>query len=121
MFTSTATNLFLLLSIPASVLAADSTKSTTTQIPACTATASSGSGAFFDLRPDIAVAAVEGKTKPPISTDYIARGYDYGSNFTLNICGPVVKTVKDVVGIKESLWQNISAYYKHNDEIYSIG
>lgn len=50
-----------------------------------------------------------------------SRGYDYGTNFTLNFCAPVVETLEDVVGVDESLWQNVSAFYKLKGETYSIG
>ena len=50
-----------------------------------------------------------------------ARGYDYGTNFTLNFCAPVIETLTDVVGIAEGLWGNVSAYYEMNGKTYSIG
>ncbi|KAL2799287.1 mannose 6-phosphate receptor domain-containing protein [Aspergillus keveii] len=50
-----------------------------------------------------------------------AKGYDYNANFTLNVCGPVIENVTDVVGVEENLWQNVSAYYKKDDKTYSIG
>lgn len=50
-----------------------------------------------------------------------ARGYDYNSNFTMNFCGPVVEEIKDVVGVDEKLWQNVSAYYTVNGKVFSIG
>jgi cation-dependent mannose-6-phosphate receptor len=102
----------------------DATKTTTTSTPAvtpCVATATSG--AFFDLRPDAAV-VVPKDEKPPKGVpteDYLARGWDYGSNFTLNICNPVVKRVDDVVGVEKALWKNISAYYETKGKIYSLG
>lgn len=49
------------------------------------------------------------------------KGYDYGANFTLNICGPVIEEVTDVVGVEENMWQNVSAYYQKDDKTYSIG
>ena len=86
------------------------TPSKTTQAPACTATSSSGSGAFFDLRPDIAKVPEKGKTHwTGVTKDYYSRGYDYGKNFTMNICGAVLDPVKDVTGVKESQWANVSA------------
>ena len=50
-----------------------------------------------------------------------ARGYDYGTNFTINFCAPVIESLKDVEGIKESNVQNISAFYKLGSKTYSIG
>ncbi|KAK7741993.1 Cation-independent mannose-6-phosphate receptor CI-MPR [Cytospora paraplurivora] len=87
----------------------------------CTALSTPG-GAFFDLRPDIAVApTAKGKHKYGKSEDYIARGYDYGYNFTLNICDAVIKSPEKVVGIDEPLWKNVSAYYEKDGKVYSLG
>lgn len=99
-------------------LAADEKTTTTT---ACTATATGGK-AYFDLRPDIAVAPKDGKHKRSKSEDYTARGYDYGYNFTLNICEAVIEKPEKVVGIDEALWKNVSAYYEGKDgKTYSLG
>lgn len=98
--------------------------SSSASAPACTATSSSGSGAFFDLRPDTAVRSSRPGDKPHkgnVVKDYHARGYDYGNNFTMNICGSVVDPVADVVGIDRNLWANVSAYYISRGKIYSIG
>ena len=142
--------LLLLAQLPLLALAesdSDSTTTTTTTaaLPACTAISSSGSGAFFDLRPEIAVAPADPASSssssnsinhqqlaaPPSSqplggsqptVDYRARGWDYGMNFTLNICGAVVEPVRDVVGVDEKLWRNVSAYYTTADgQTISIG
>ena len=95
---------------------------TTTALPECTALSSTGSGAFFDLRPDIAHPPVKGKQhKTGITKDYHSRGHDYGKNFTLNICGPVVDPVEDVVGVSKGVWANVSAYYTYHGDVYSIG
>ncbi len=51
----------------------------------------------------------------------MARGWDLGFNFTLNICGSVVKPVDDVVGLGESQARNVSAYYEKGGKVYSIG
>lgn len=101
--------------------AEDTAPSTTTQVPACTATASSGSGAFFDLRPDRAELEDPEKPKPLVTHDYHAKGHDYGNNFTMNICGAVVEPVYQVAGLDKSEWANVSAYYKVDDTVYSIG
>jgi cation-dependent mannose-6-phosphate receptor len=99
-------------------LAADEKTTTTT---ACTATATGGK-AYFDLRPDIAVAPKTRKHKRAKSEDYTARGYDYGYNFTLNICEAVIQKPEKVVGIDEALWKNVSAYYEGKDgKTYSLG
>ncbi|OTA60825.1 mannose 6-phosphate receptor domain-containing protein [Hypoxylon sp. EC38] len=111
-----------LLSLASISLAADPDKTTTST--ACTA--SSTSGAFFDLRPDMALKLNPDGSKPAHSNgnpvvDYKARGYDYGSNFTLNICGAVVEPVEDVIGVDENKWQNVSAYYTSKGDVYSLG
>ncbi|KAI1075402.1 mannose 6-phosphate receptor domain-containing protein [Whalleya microplaca] len=111
-----------LLSLTSISLAADADKTTTST--ACTA--SSTSGAFFDLRSDIAVKPNADGSKPPHSNgaptvNYHARGYDYGSNFTLNVCGPVIGELDGVMGVEEGKWQNISAYYTSKGFTYSLG
>lgn len=50
-----------------------------------------------------------------------ARGHDYGSNFTLNVCAPVIESLKDVVGVDKAQWKNVSAYYVRDGKTYSIG
>lgn len=115
--------LLALAAVAGLACAAESSTTTTTTtipVPACTAT-SHTSGAFFDLRPDIAAKPEEGKSAKGSTTDYHARGYDYGRNFTLNICSPVVDPVQDVVGVGQDQWKNVSAYYTYKGEIYSIG
>lgn len=95
---------------------------TTTQVPECTATSQVNSGAYFDLRPNIAWPEDSEKTyKSNQHKDYHARGYDYGKNFTLNVCSAVVDTVTNVVGVEEAKWANVSAYYMSAGDIYSIG
>lgn len=95
--------------------------STTIHVPECTATSSTGSGAFFDLRPDRAIVEDPDSYAYGPTKDYTAKGHDYGKNFTLNICGAVVDPVVDVVDVQESLWQNVSAYYTSGGKVYSIG
>ncbi|KAK4153569.1 mannose-6-phosphate receptor binding domain-containing protein [Chaetomidium leptoderma] len=98
-----------------------SASTSTAVVTPCVATATSG--AFFDLRPDAAVAVAEGEKAPKgIPTeDYIARGWDYQTNFTLNICNAVVNKVDDVVGVEKPLWRNVSAYYETKGKVYSLG
>ncbi|KAL8871633.1 MAG: hypothetical protein Q9174_002582 [Haloplaca sp. 1 TL-2023] len=50
-----------------------------------------------------------------------ARGYGMGTNFTLNFCAPVIETLEDVVGIKDSQLKNVSAFYEWKGKTYSIG
>lgn len=81
------------------------------------------SGAFYDLNavrlhlPEIG----EKVPKDARNTSWPARGYDYGANFTLNICGPVIEKLRDVKGVSESKWKNVSAYYEMGGDTYSIG
>jgi cation-dependent mannose-6-phosphate receptor len=121
MITSPSHILMLLATAAVGVNAAV-TATITTPAPACTAT-SLTSGGFFDLRPDTAIPLKDEKSHKSgvIYKDYHSRGYDYGKNFTLNICGAVVDPVSDVVGLKESQWVNVSAYYTSHDSVYSIG
>ncbi|KAI0428045.1 mannose-6-phosphate receptor binding domain-containing protein [Xylaria sp. FL1042] len=112
-----------LLALTSTAAAASDAQATTTTT-ACTA--SSTSGAFFDLRPDAAIKPKPDGSRPSHSrgaplTDYKARGFDYGSNFTLNICNAVVEPIEDVDGIEEGKWQNISAYYVSQGNYYSLG
>ncbi|KAL1861771.1 hypothetical protein VTK73DRAFT_6913 [Phialemonium thermophilum] len=119
--------------VPASAAAATATATrqrststsstkTTTATP-CVATHAS-TGAFFDLRPDIAVAAKEGEKHHrgvPLEDYTYRKPTEWPHNFTMNICAPVVKPVTDVVGLDEALWQNVSAYYEDGGKIYSLG
>lgn len=106
--------------------AAAADKSTTAI--ACTATSTKG-GSFFDLRPDIAVApggkkkdGLGGKYKRAPTEDYSVKGYDYGYNFTLNICEAVLKPPEDVVGLETGAYRNMSAYYTTEaGKVFSIG
>ncbi|KAI0147220.1 mannose-6-phosphate receptor binding domain-containing protein [Xylariaceae sp. FL1272] len=105
-------------------LASAETSSSTRTVTSCTA--SSTSGAFFDLRPDAAVKPKPDGSRPSNShnaplTDYHVRGHDYGFNFTLNICNAVVDPIEDVKGIPSEKWTNISAYYHSGGEYYSLG
>jgi cation-dependent mannose-6-phosphate receptor len=86
-------------------------------------TIASSSGSFFDLRSLSAAAPPAGKKpgKNDRVEDWHARGYDYKSNFTLNICAPVAGEIQHVVGIDSKHRQNVSAYYEVGSEIYSIG
>lgn len=106
----------LAFALPA--LAASSDDSKTPRAP-CTIR-SPTSGAFFDLNP-IHVELPKKASKDARTDSWSARGYDYGANFTLNFCGPVVEDLKDVVGVEENRWQNISAFYEIGGKTYSIG
>ncbi|KAF7543650.1 hypothetical protein G7Z17_g10574 [Cylindrodendrum hubeiense] len=107
--------------VAAAAAVQDDPPTATHHVPACTATSSTGSGAFFDLRPDMASMPEDGAYKSGPTKDYFSKGYDYGKNFTLNICGAVVEPISDVVGITPPRWQNVSAYYTSQGQIFSIG
>ncbi|KAI0190222.1 mannose-6-phosphate receptor binding domain-containing protein [Xylaria flabelliformis] len=115
--------LLSLLALTSTAAAASDAEPTTTTT-ACTV--SSTSGAFFDLRADAAIKSKPDGSRPSHSrgaplTDYKARGWDYGSNFTLNICNAVVEPIEPVKGVAESKYQNISAYYVSEGDFYSLG
>lgn len=86
-------------------------------------TISSTTGSFFDLRPLSIQPPEEGKkpAKNAKTDSWHARGYDYKGNFTLNVCAPVVEGVKDIVGVDENHWQNVSAFYEFDGKKYSVG
>jgi cation-dependent mannose-6-phosphate receptor len=77
---------------------------------------------FFDLNPIHRSPPEEGKTqKEGEEGSWHARGHDYGANFTLNFCGPVVEELHNVVDLDKDLWRNVSAFYEKDDEVYAIG
>ena len=111
-----ATLLPLLLS--STVLAAD------TKEPKPCTIFNPANGNFYDLN-SITVQPLQNHKKAHKDDrieSWHARGWDYGTNFTLNFCAPVIESLEDVVGIEESnLWKNVSAFYEYNEKIYSIG
>lgn len=101
---------------------ASSTTSATAIATPCVAT--STSGAFYDLRPDMAVVVKDGEKQHkgvPVEDYTYAKPHDWPYNFTMNVCSPVVKGVKNVVGVDKYLWTNISAYYELEGKVYSLG
>lgn len=80
------------------------------------------SGSFYDVRP-LMLTDTGTKTQAATNESYHARGYDYGANFSINICGPVVEDLKNVDGIQRSRVANISAFYRdpNDDTVYSLG
>ncbi|KAF2710955.1 mannose 6-phosphate receptor domain-containing protein [Pleomassaria siparia CBS 279.74] len=50
-----------------------------------------------------------------------ARGWDYGANFTINFCGPVVEDLTNVQDLDKKLWKNVSAYYEIGDKQFAMG
>jgi cation-dependent mannose-6-phosphate receptor len=100
---------------------ASTTTTATAVATPCVATSSSG--AFYDLRDDIAIAAGEGRHghKGQIEDYVYAKPHDWPYNFTMNVCAPVVKEVNDVVGVDRAMWKNVSAYYEAEGKVYSLG
>ena len=84
---------------------------------------SSGNGNFYDLNTITVQPLKDHKKahKDDRTESWHARGYDYGVNFTMNFCAPVIEKLEDVVGIKDDLWKNVSAFYTHDKKTYSIG
>jgi cation-dependent mannose-6-phosphate receptor len=76
---------------------------------------SPNTGSSYDLTP-LSLYRKDGKAE-----SWKVKGHDYPTNFTLNICVPVVEELTKVVGIKDTLFKNVSAYYEHKGEKYSIG
>jgi len=122
-----AQNALLFLTTVASLssisIAASPSDSKSDKVDPCTIH-SSATGSFYDLRP---LTLAENGTKSQAATNqsFHARGYDYGSNFTINICAPAVEApqLDDVYGVAKKLWANISAYYTDAEDgtTYSIG
>ena len=88
----------------------------------CTVT-SPKSRSFFDLSslalhpPDES----KKKSKDERTESWLAQGHDYGVNFTMNFCAPVVEDLKDVAGLDKDEWRNVSAFYKEGKRTYSLG
>ena len=111
-----------LLALSAAGAAADE-KSKEKSLKPCTIHSPS-SGAFFDLN-SLHIQPPGKDSKSSKKDDKVeswhAKGYDYGTNFTLNFCGPVVEELDDVEGVSKSRWRNVSAFYKVGKRTYSIG
>jgi len=88
----------------------------------CTIT-SPTSGSFYDLNTIAVLPLIDGRKvhKDDRNESWHARGYDYGANFTLNFCAPVIEKLDDVEGVQEKLWRNVSAYYTKGKMTYSMG
>lgn len=86
-------------------------------------TARSPSKLFYDLNQMAAILPDhDGALQPgERNTSWIARGYDYNANFTINFCAPVVEELDNVVGVDRALWPNISAFYTQDSRTYSLG
>lgn len=83
------------------------------------------SGSFFDLNSlSVLLPPKDAKDKKKTEDEVVswhAKGYDYGSNFTLNICAPVVEELGEVEGVDRDLRGNVSAFYTIGDRTFSIG
>jgi len=85
---------------------------------------SPSSGLFFDLNTIGIPRPKESDTKKKgdeRTESWHAKGYDYGANFTLNFCAPVIEDLGSVEGVDKGLWQNVSAFYTEGKRTYSIG
>ncbi|KAF2128829.1 mannose 6-phosphate receptor domain-containing protein [Dothidotthia symphoricarpi CBS 119687] len=98
------------------------TAASDTALKACTVI-SPTTERFFDLNPIRRVAPEDGKKKKEGADEgsWHARGYDYGANFTINFCGPVVEELDKVQDLDKALWRNVSAFYEKGDRQYAIG
>lgn len=81
---------------------------------------------FFDLNPMRRLAPSETDSKKSSKKEgdegsWHARGYDYGANFTINFCGPVVEELDEVQDLDKSLWRNVSAFYEKGSKQWAIG
>lgn len=78
---------------------------------------------FFDLNPIRRLPPSEDskKKKEGDEGSWHARGYDYGANFTINFCGPVVEELDEVQDLDKGLWKNVSAFYEKGSKQYAIG
>jgi cation-dependent mannose-6-phosphate receptor len=100
---------------------ADDKKSKAPPVKPCTVR-SATSGAFFDLHSlSIKPPAKDSKKSDAKVESWHAKGYDYGSNFTLNFCDPVVEELTSVEGVDEALWRNVSAFYTVGKKTFSLG
>lgn len=114
--------LYYFLSMALPVLAASSSDDVKHPKVPCTIK-SPTSGAYFDLNPIRVQLPEEGKkaAKDARNTSWPARGWDYGANFTINFCSPVVEELENVVGVDKSEWKNVAAYYEKAGKVYSLG
>lgn len=79
---------------------------------------------FFDLNPLRRLPPSDSDKKTRKEGDegsWHARGYDYGANFTINFCGPVLEELDAVQDLDKGLWRNVSAFYEKDDKQYAIG
>jgi cation-dependent mannose-6-phosphate receptor len=120
-FPSLPNTLLLALALHHGVNAAASDDKKTKPLDPCTIAGTAGT--FYDLRSLSITPTVEGDkvVKGKKTDSWHAKGWDYHSNFTLNICAPVVEELEDVEGIDSKHWGNVSAYYNSGSSVYSLG
>ena len=119
-------SLSFFLALPTTTLASSSSaKETPAPLP-CTIR-SPFSGSFFDLnplhivRPDDPLAKTQKHVR---DYSWNATGWGLPYNFTMNFCGGVVEDLKALggaEGVDDSVWRNVSGYYKQDGKVYSIG
>ena len=118
---------FVSLSILSLILSTAQAADSEKILDPCTITSSLNK--FYDLNTITVPPLKDGKKSHKDDRDesWHAKGWDYGRNFTLNFCAPVIENLEhavdvvDVVDVDKELWRNVSAYYKEGDLIYSIG
>ena len=110
------------LALSPSVFAATEDKPKTKPQKPCTIH-SLTSGSYFDIN-DLYVAPPDGRSKSKKEDkpeSWHVKGYDYGANFTMNFCGPVVEDIDNFEGLSSKLSQDVSAYYTIGKKAYSLG
>ncbi|KAE9985038.1 hypothetical protein BLS_000065 [Venturia inaequalis] len=113
----------LVLPLLASAASTSDDKKTKDPAPKPCTIRSPASGAFFDLSSLSLHPPKDTKDvkKGEVSESYHVKGQDYGANFTINFCAPVVEDLTNVEGVDRKLAQNVSAYYTIGKKSYSIG
>jgi cation-dependent mannose-6-phosphate receptor len=103
--------------------AASDTSKTSKPLRPCTAR-SPTTERYFDLNPihrKLPAKDDKRRKEDDVVESWHARGWDYGANFTINFCGPVVEDLNNVQDLNEDLWRNVSAYYEIGDKQYALG
>ena len=110
----------LLLSLLASLSAAETSKPSKSAPKPCTIF-SPTTGSYYDLNQIQLRQPSKSASKDARIESWHSRGYDYGANFTINFCGPVLEDLGKVDGIPEQRVANVSAFYQKGGTTYSIG
>jgi hypothetical protein len=107
--------LLLLLNNVAALLQERAERTPKAADPRCTVT-NPLTKEFYDLRPLTRHESDKSLQSSDIAdcrTDWHVNGYDYGHNFTLNICEPVLSDYSDVVDTFDR--RNVSGFYIDNE------